>query len=64
MRSHTNAKPFKCTNPGCPKTFSRKDNANVHSKKHCAYSHMIQPVALQEQQKTREEVENNIKENL
>lgn len=37
LRVHTNAKPYKCTNLGCPKSFSRRDNASVHSKRHCSF---------------------------
>lgn len=33
---HLGIKPFKCENPNCPKTFSRRDNMLQHYNKHCS----------------------------
>lgn len=41
--THTGYKPFKCGNPECDKTFSRRDNMLQHERMHCSATRKKDP---------------------
>ncbi|ORY46918.1 hypothetical protein BCR33DRAFT_715318 [Rhizoclosmatium globosum] len=45
MMSHTGEKPFKCTHPGCSKSYARKNHLDVHTLSHLSTIESRKPYA-------------------